>query len=45
MACRQVILELFDKDAIIRCFSMNGDYVEYSVSELCPYSFSEDDLK
>ena len=45
MACRQVILELFDQDAIIRCFSKTGEYKEYTVSELCPYSFNEDDLK
>ena len=45
MACRQVILELFDKNAIIRCFATTGEYVEYSVSELCPYSFSDEDLK
>lgn len=45
MACRQVILELFDQDAIIRCFSKIGEYKEYTVSELCPYSFNEDDLK
>ena len=45
MACRQVILELFDQDVIIRCCSKTGEYKEYTVSELCPYSFNEDDLK
>ncbi len=45
MACRQVILEFFDKDAIVRCFSLTGEYVEYTVFELCPYAFDEDDLK
>jgi len=45
MACRQVILELFNQDTIIRCFSTTGEYVEYTVSELCPHSFSEEDLK
>ncbi len=45
MACRQVILELFDIDAIVRCYSLNGDYKEYTVSELCPYMFNENDLK
>lgn len=45
MACRQVILELFDKDATVRCFSKTGEYKEFTVEELCPYSFNEDDLK
>ena len=42
--CRQVISELFDKDAIIRCFSTNGGYVEYRVSDMCPFPFGSDDL-
>ena len=36
--------ELFDKDAIIRCFSTNGGYVEYRVSDMCPFPFGSDDL-
>ena len=43
--CRQMITELFDKDAIVRCYSTNGDYKEYTVKELCPYPFEEEDLK
>lgn len=43
--CRQVISELFDKDAIITCYNNIGDYKEYKVSELCPYPFNEEDLK
>ena len=43
--CRQVISELFDKDAIVRCYATTGDYKEYTVEELCPYPFGEDDLK
>lgn len=43
-ACRQVILEFFDKDAKI--ISVNKDGVEkvYTVNELCPYTFSAEDL-
>lgn len=43
--CRQVISELFDKDA--RCINMNidGDTEEFTVSELCPYPFTDDNLK
>lgn len=42
--CRQLISELFDKDAKIICYSDNG-VKEYTVEELCPYPFGEDDLK
>ena len=42
--CRQVISELFDKNAIIHCCSTTGEVVNYTVEELCPYPFGEDDL-
>lgn len=42
--CRQVISELFDKDAIIHCCSINGEIKDYTVEELCPYPFGSDDL-
>ena len=43
--CRQVISELFDKDAIITLYNNIGETKQYKVSELCPYPFDEDDLK
>lgn len=43
--CRQVISELFDKESKVILYNINGDTEEYKVSELCPYPFSEDDLK
>ena len=43
--CRQVISEFFDKDAPLYFYSNNGDMKEYSVQELCPHPFDEDDLK
>lgn len=43
--CRQMISELFDKEAIVRCYSTSGEYKEYTVKELCPYPFGEEDLK
>ena len=43
--CRQVISELFNKDSIIHCCSTKGEMVDYTVSELCPFPFGEDDLK
>ena len=43
--CRQVISELFKKDAKVFCYSTKGDVVEYTVSDLCPYPFGDEDLK
>ena len=44
-ACRQVISELFDKDANLYFYSNTGECKKYTVEELCPYPFNEDDLK
>ena len=44
-ACRQVISELFDKDAPLYFYANTGEYKTYTVKELCPYPFDEDDLK
>ena len=43
--CRQVISEFFDKDADLFFYTNTGEIKKYKVSELCPYPFSEDDLK
>ena len=43
--CRQMISELFDVNCYVRCYSTKGDYKNYTVGELCPYPFGEDDLK
>lgn len=43
--CRQVISELFDKESIIHCVSTKGEIKDYTVAEICPYPFGEDDLK
>lgn len=42
--CRQMMLEVCDDDTLIRCYSTNGDYQDYKLSDLCPHPFSEDDL-
>lgn len=44
-ACRQVISELFPKDAPIYLTNLNGDLKETSATELLPFAFSGDDLK
>lgn len=43
--CRQVISELFDKTAKVICYNNQGETKEFTVEELCPYPFDEDDLK
>ena len=44
-ACRQVISELFDKDVNLYFYANTGESKVYTVAELCPYPFDEDDLK
>ena len=42
--CRQVISELFDKDADIILMNRLGDVETYKVEDLCPKPFDEGDL-
>lgn len=42
--CRQMILELCNKDVKINCYSTNNDMKTFTVEELCPYPFDENDL-
>ena len=44
-ACRQVISELFPKDAPIYMSNLKGDIKESNIEELLPFAFSGDDLK
>lgn len=44
-SCRMVISELFDSDVPIICMNPAGESETHTVSELCPYPFSEEDLK
>ncbi len=43
--CRQMFVELLDKDTIIRCWATNGENKEFKVSEICPYPFDSEDLQ
>lgn len=43
--CRQMLLEVFELDALVYCYSTDGEVKKYSVNELCPHPFGEDDLK
>ena len=42
--CRQMLIELCDMDAIINCYDKDGNMKTYTVKELCPYPFDEEDL-
>ena len=44
-ACRQVLSELFPKDAPIYMSNLKGDMKETNIEELLPFAFSEEDLK
>jgi cytidine deaminase len=44
-ACRQVISELFPKNAPIYMANLKGDVKETTIEELLPFAFSEDALK
>ena len=45
MICRQVILEFFDKESLITCMNPDGETETHTVSEICTFPFSEEDLK
>lgn len=44
-ACRQVISELFPREAPIYMSNLKGDEKETTINELLPFAFSGDDLK
>jgi len=43
--CRQMIYEMFSKDSKVICYSLEGERQEFTVEELCPYPFGEEDLQ
>ena len=43
-ACRQVILEFMENKDQVIVISKNGEEKAYTVEELCPYPFSEENL-
>ncbi len=45
MICRQVMIEFFERDKEVIAMNPNGDVEVHTVAELCPYPFSEEDLK
>lgn len=43
--CRQLLVEFFDEASLVITYDVFGNEKKYKVSELCPYTFSEEDLK
>lgn len=43
--CRMIITEFFDKLDKIICMNPSGETEIHTVEELCPYPFSDEDLK
>ncbi len=43
--CRQVLVEFFNEDTKIITYDEEGKETVYKVSDLCPYTFGEADLK
>ena len=42
--CRQMMIELFDMDSKVYCYSTKGEMKEFVLKDLCPYPFGADDL-
>ena len=42
--CRQLISEFCDGDTPINCYAKNGEVKTFTVRELCPHPFTEDNL-
>lgn len=45
MLCRQVLSEFFEPDKKVIAMNLNGEEISLTVKELCPYPFSDEDLK
>lgn len=43
--CRQVITEMMDLDKEIICMNREGKEKKFTVEELCPFPFDEEDLR
>lgn len=45
MICRQVMLEFVEKEKFVICMNPDGEEEVHTISELCTYPFSDEDLK
>ena len=44
-SCRQLLLEFMDETDTVKCWDTEGNYQIFTVKDLCPYPFGEEDLK
>lgn len=42
--CRQLLIEVMDKECKIISYDKNGNNKIYKISDLCPHAFSKEDL-
>lgn len=45
MLCRQVMLEFFESDKEVIAMNPKGEVEIHTIKEMCPYPFTEEDLK
>lgn len=43
--CRQVMSEFFAKDIVVHFYDLEGQQMDLTVADLCPYPFDSEDLK
>ena len=43
--CRQYLVEFFDENSSVITYDSEGKETIYKIKELCPYTFSEEDLE
>lgn len=43
--CRQIMAEMFEKEKEVILMNRNGEEAHYTISDLCPYPFDDEDLK
>ncbi len=42
--CRQLLVEFFEENKLVITYDSEGNETKYKVSDLCPHTFSEEDL-
>ena len=42
--CRQLLSELLDSNCQVNCYNINGQISKFTVKDLCPFPFGEEDL-
>ena len=42
--CRQLLVEFFNENSLVITYNDEGKETKYKISDLCPHTFSEEDL-